>query len=316
MPKPSSKPDKKSKKGNRVPNIPLTASLRPRLDGMWQNSALLQQDDTALMEQLDTVVRGVQPPLFLPVLIASFQAAPATVQERLNTLLPSWLQQRGYDEQVRHLMRTEGLSLEHQQQMLGWLEAIGDDTSDLRELVQQNTFYRAFCTDDRSQASVTIYSYADRQRSRAQGLNFLIDYNPPWNGAVKDIAVMPKEPAEEAVRKFLEYWSSGMAGAMQEIDASEAKDRIIEAMEANRTNNIRLHRDFIPVREHVLRHILTLPGAEETPPFTSEDFDYILRNGQPSEQIQRFEQTVGRRVRLPDGKEAAIANLSGEEEEW
>jgi hypothetical protein len=54
----------------------------------------------------------------------------------------------------------------------------------------------------------------------------------------------------------------------------------------------------------------------DTPSFTDEDFAELSRTGKSVESIRRFEQTVGRRVRLGDGEEAIVVGSPFDEDEW
>jgi hypothetical protein len=59
--------------------------------------------------------------------------------------------------------------------------------------------------------------------------------------------------------------------------------------------------------------VLSLPDAPDTPAFSTDDFHALSEAGQSAETLSRFEQTVGRRVLMEDGKElfidASIANM-------
>ena len=52
--------------------------------------------------------------------------------------------------------------------------------------------------------------------------------------------------------------------------------------------------------------MLSLPDEPDTPAFTVDDFNFLARNGKLPEKIIQFEQTVGRRVRMEDGKEILV----------
>lgn len=145
-----------------------------------------------------------------------------------------------------------------------------------------------------------------------RGFGFLIDYNPPWDGSIKDIIACPQRSPEAAIRDFVECWAE-QGRPLAPISAVEAKQKILESLECNRKADIRLPRDLITSREPFPHYVLTLPDGPETPPFTIADFDALAQAGQRPEEIMHFEQRVGRRVRLADGKEVMIM---GADEEW
>jgi hypothetical protein len=146
-------------------------------------------------------------------------------------------------------------------------------------------------------------------------MGFLLDYNPPWDGAVKDVLVTRRLRPKRLLGELLETWSRGDMG-LEQISAEQAKTLILTALNRNRAAGLRLPRDLISEREFVDRYVLSLPDGPDTPAFTGDDFDFLARNGQRPEDIMRFEQTVGRRVRTEDGGEILVmGDLDWEDEE-
>ncbi len=175
----------------------------------------------------------------------------------------------------------------------------------------QEAFFRAFAYGNIFQGVVQVYWYTDRRQLRVRGLTFLIDYNPPWEGAVKDIAVLPARAPEEAIARSVKGFL-----ALQEIEAAEAKRRILMALKANREQGMRLPRDLIAVRGLFLEHVLTLPDTEDTPRFTAADFDELARTGRSAEALVLDERLHGGRTRLPDGSEVTILQVDPDELDW
>ena len=107
-----------------------------------------------------------------------------------------------------------------------WLEDAGADPNALATLTHQDLFFQAYSAGDESQASVLLFWYTDNRRGRVQGFSFLIDYNPPWEGAVKDIIPYPKRSPEVAIAEFVERWKFGMRSP-EPIGPEEAKQEIL-----------------------------------------------------------------------------------------
>ncbi len=297
---------KQRKKGPSAPAIPPASALRPRLDALWSNATLPQHDRDALSADLDAITQGITPALFLPIMLRAYSAAPPETQARLDEVLPAWLHDRGYDAELEALMTHRSLDSAHEELAVQWLAAAGRDPSTLVALTQWDPFYRAdFCGDD-SQAALILLWYVNRQQTRVQGYNVLIDYNPPWDGAVKDIVVYPQRAPLTAVAEFVDRWRARMPLATIQIDAVEAKEKILQALACNRAANIRLPEDLIASRELFVRYVLALPADPLTPSFTVEDFDFLAQHGERPEAIMQFERSVGRRVRRPDGTEVFI----------
>jgi hypothetical protein len=172
-------------------------------------------------------------------------------------------------------------------------------------------FLQAYYYDDAetfgepSQAYVVVFWYTNPRRTRAQGVGFLLDYNPPWDGSVKDILVTPNRHPRRVIRDFLEIWERGGMGP-ETISPEQAKTVILTALNCNRAASLRLPRDLIAARKLFVRYVLSLPDAPDTPSFSEDDFDFLARKGKPPEEVSHFERTVGRRVRLEDGTEIMV----------
>jgi hypothetical protein len=297
---------KQRKKGAGGPAVPPFSVLRPRLDAYWGSPKLLEQDQAAMHAELDAITRGIKPELFLPVIVRARDAAPSAAQVRLDEALPAWIRERGYADVLETLIERDGIGAEHQQRAMDWLAATGSDRDRLAALAEWDPFFHACFTGDDSQAALLLFWYTSRARQRVQGFNLLIDYNPPWDGSIKDNMLYPQRAPRQAITEFVDAWRARMPMPMEELEAAEAKRRIVQALTCNRAANIRLPVDLINVRDLFLRIVLALPDGPETPPFTAEDFDALAQSGERPEKISHYEQTVGRRVRMKDGQEVLV----------
>jgi len=293
---------KKQKKA--APKIDPTAFLRARLDALINSEAFSTKDDQTIIQDLKALEREFKPGFLLQTLLHARLAAPAAARARLDAAVPEWLQERGHTTALSTMVAGQTLSGELRQQALAWLRGAGADTQALA-LSSQDLFYQAHYYGDASQAIVTLVGYTDAKKRRAQGMAFLIDYNPPWEGAVKDVFLKSHRKPQDLVQKFLDTWARG-GMALKPIGAGQVKTRILTALNCNRSAGIRLPRDLIAIRESFVRYVLPLPDQPDTPAFSVNDFDRLSRQGQRPEEIMHFEQTVGRRVRMQDGKELLI----------
>lgn len=310
-----SKSRKKRKQRRPRRNIlPLTL-LRPRLDKLLSNESLIKKEAQDIKADLDAVSKGVEASKFLPVLLKAYHSAPAQVQTCLDKVVPEWLGERGNVETLLELLEQHSIDYEGQKRARAWLEAVGADLSVLQELQTQPSFYQAFTYADGSQGLIIILWYADSRRRKVRGMNFLIDFNPPWEGAIKDIMVLPPCPPQRAMREYVEVWAQqGMP--TEPLGAAEAKREVLKSLETNRREGIRLPRDLIVARKLFIEYILSLPDEANTPSFTADDLDELGISGKSPESIRHFEQTVGRRVRLEDGQEAIVMGSPLDKEDW
>jgi len=298
----------KKKKQNRGPNLSPLSLLRPRLDGLLNNPSWVAHDAAAIYADLTAVVKGTAPSAYLPILLKTVNDADQPIQQRLTALLPTWLQQMATVDELVDLVEQGNLQPQEISSATKLLHACGVEVS-ATAAGDDHAFYSAYygADDLGSQGFLIILWYANRQQNRVRGLSFLLDFNPPWDGAVKDVMTLPQRSPREMVAQFVDRWRNNeVSVAIDKLDAVAAKQRMFAALACNRTQQIRLPRDLIAIREIFANHVLALPDDPATPSFTLADFDELAQVGQPAESLVHTEQTLGRRVRLEDGKELLI----------
>jgi hypothetical protein len=290
----------KSRPKPKRPSLAPAALLRARLESQWHNPSAAQQPGEQLEAGLQSASQGHKPEVLLPAVLAVYAAARPEVQSALDAVLPGWLSRQGHLGPLTALAAKGHLPAPLQPIARRWLEQSGQDTQALVPKAGSR-FAAAYEMDDGSQAAVSLMWYTDRHRHRATGMQFLIDYNPPWEGSVKDAFLFPRRPFHELEALVQDWEVPGQR--MQAIEAGAAKRKIIQALLANRAANVRLPEDLVMLRDQFFEQILTLPDLPDTPAFTPDDFHALSQAGQPAEDLSRYEQTVGRRVRLEDGQE-------------
>jgi hypothetical protein len=300
---------KRRRKKKEATRISPASTLRPRLDNLWAESALLHKDDGTIEDDLDVVARGVAPDLFVKTMLFAYVAASAPVRARLDGVLPRWLSRHNCLGALKEMVSGGSLGDDLRSPALAWMEAAGVDTRSLES--SPSSFHQAYYYDDaallgeKSQAYVAVFWYPSPRKNRAQGICFLLDYNPPWDGSVKDILVAPRRRPKRLVGDFLEVWARG-GMEPEQVSAERAKTVILTALKCNRAARLRLPRDLIEAREVFVRHVLSLPDGPDTPAFTAGNFDFLARHGKWPEEVRHFEQTVGRRVRMEGGEEVLV----------
>lgn len=309
---------KRKKKKSR--NISPATMLRPRLDNLWADRALLHQDDEAIAGDLDVVARNVAPDFLVETMLRAYLSTSATARARLDGVVPRWLSKRNSVSTLKKIVASQSLDPDLQPVALAWLKAAGVDTTSLES--QPSLFLDAYYYDDeatlseKSQAYVTVFWYKSPKKRRAQGIGFLLDYNPPWDGSVKDILVTPRRAPRRLIKDVLDVWKRGEMEP-RVISAERAKTVILTALNCNRAANLRLPRDLIAARDIFNRYVLSLPDTPDTPSFTMDDFTFLARNGKRPAEVMHFEQTVGRRVRLDDGGEVLVmGGPDWENQDW
>jgi hypothetical protein len=309
-----------SKKKRPRRNIPPATLLRPRMEDLFRDDTLLPKEDAAIQEALRALTQGVSDRLFVKTLLRAYAAASEAVQARLDAILPEWLAAHDDVEVLQMLAEERSLGPDLRPIALAWLDAAGTDTTDLARI--PTLFMEAYYFDDenirivgdRSQGFSAIFWYTNTKKRRAQCMTFLLDFNPPWDGSVKDIMVSPKKPPNQLLKWFQSVWSDSIVP--ESINPAQLKTVVLEALACNREAEIRLPRDMILARGLFEAQILALPDEPETPKFTMKDFDFLATHGERPEGIMAFEQTVGRRVRLESGEEAIILRSDSDDDHW
>jgi|SRR5579859_4077207 len=302
-----SKADRKPKR----PNIAPAALLRARLEAAWLAESAAGQAPEQLGAALQAASQGLKPALVISVALPAFEAARPEVQAKLETVLPAWLAQRDGLGALEALITKDQLTAAQKATGLRWLAATGREVATLTPSAA-STFHSAYELETEWQAVVIVLWYSNPQRNRARGLQFLIDRNPPWNGALKDVMPFPNKPPETLIERYVDRWKEHGQG-MTPIDAAAAKRKLVLALKQNEAAKVRLPVDLVMLREQFVAHVLTLPDAPDTPAFSPDDFNALSETGQSAEALSRYEQTVGRRVLMEDGKElfidASLANM-------
>ncbi len=298
---------KQKHKEQRTPNLSPLSLLRPRLDGLINNPGWLERGNEAVFGDLDAVTRNIPPEQYVPVLLRATANAERSIREGLSALVPTWLMQHNQLGVLGAQVDRGMFGGDELQLGLTWLRNAGVDVTPLLPDAASRFFDAYYGVDDLgSQGLLFIFWYVNRHRERVTGFNFLVDFNPPWEGAVKDIMQFAQRRPADALREFVGRWKNQRI-ALKQIDATEAKRRAIEILEQNRKHQIRLPRDLIAMRDLFVEQVLPLPNGPTTPAFTAADFDALCRQGKSADQIAHFEQRVGRRVRLEDGQEIFVA---------
>lgn len=291
---------RKSRKKRSRPNISPLSVLRPQLDRLFGSPNFAEQEMKEIENKLQALIEDIESNLFLPILLKAYQNASPAVQTRLDDVIPNWLAAEEYDETLIDFIQKQMLDPEDQKIALQWLGDQGHDIREIKaEIPEAYPFYKAFIYEDEfgSQAHFSIMWYTDHHKSKTIALHFLFDYNPPWEGAVKD-SFYRITKADRINEMELHFDNSGLNKTY--LSDAEAKQILFEALDANRSEGIRLPKDLIAMRNRFWELIPTLPDSPTTIPFTPQDFELMSQQGQSPEQINQFERTVGRRARIDD----------------
>lgn len=147
-------------------------------------------------------------------------------------------------------------------------------------------FFRAYLHQQQPyQRLLLLFWYTDDTRQSVHGLNLLLDFNPPWDGSIKDLIVYPPLPEVEIQVRFIEPWHEQLVPLSEE----EARKELVDAFLCHRGARVRLPQALIEQRARFLEAILALKESPGTRPFQAADFDYLCTHGTPPEEIKQAE---------------------------
>ncbi len=305
-------------KKRKLPKHLRLSMLRPKLGTLLKAESVTGIEDASLKRELDALFQGLAPDEFLPILIKTACDAEPEVRARLDEILPAWLEDHEYVRPLMEIVEQRTLDAIEKRCIEGWLEKTGVSEQEIEKIEEKpNLFYKAYTHTDQfgSQGFILVMWYTNQHRRRATGLLFLIDHNPPWEGALKDSMLFPRRKPQKLEDLALGEWRARGVDPL-EVGPADVKQEILTALQHNREEGIRLPRDLIPYREAFIEQILSLPDTPETPEFTPEDFDELSKTGKTPESINLFERTVGRRARMDDGTEVFYLGDPFDEEPW
>lgn len=287
---------KKSQAGT-PPNPAIRLSnLEPRLRNLFSTPAIESQ---VLLGELDRLTQGLKPNSFLPLLIGALAAIPEELRASLDPLVSAWLHGRGLLEvlhtlEVRHTFKEPDRSAAHALLVAGGLSLAPDVVVN-----PANLFIAAYEFGGQSQDSPMLFWY-EEQRRRVYSAAFLVDFEPPWEGALKDVAFVRHRTFNDALDRYRLHWRfSGLEP--YEIDATTAAQRVWTALRQSQAQGIRLPADFIPVLPQIMPLLNALPVAEGVEPLSTSEIELLATTGRSPESIRIEERRFGFQTRLVDG---------------
>jgi hypothetical protein len=288
----------KQKHAQTQPNPAIRLSgLRQRLAPLFADAAVAGDELGAALSRLTD---GLKPASFLPMLVGAFAEAPEERRAQHGAAVGEWLRAKGLLGALRELDARQQLAPAARDDVLAWLAAGGIEAAKHEPIDLAGLFVGAYEIGDIYQASPTLLWYSDPRRRRVVSVAFLIDNEPPWYGALKDVAVNTHRDPTQANDRLMEHWR-GIGGVPEPIAAPAAKTRILAALAQNRAQGIRLPADFAAARDVVVPLLLALPDAEDTPQISADAIEAMVAEGRSVEALRLEERTMGFQTRLPDG---------------
>jgi hypothetical protein len=286
------------------------SSLGPRLAQLFPG---LAADPATVYAELDRLTGGLKPSSFLPILVGVFATTTEGQREPLVALMSEWLQQHGLLEPLRDLEARHGFR-EPARSVARALLAAGGVSIAPQELADPaDLFLAAYELGETSQDSPTLFWYQDERRHRVRSASFLVDFEPPWEGALKDIAYTSHRSLDDALGRYRALWQAQGLKPLQ-IDAATAAQRVWKALRQNQAQGIRLPDDFIAAMPQLLPFLRALPVEPGIEPLSAAEIQALATTGRNPESIRREEQLLGYQTRMPDG--TIVRLMRPPDDEW
>jgi hypothetical protein len=288
---------KKARPAARLNPAVRLSNLRPRLVRLFAEPV----DTPALHAEISQITDGLKPASFLPILVGAFAATSDPQRERLNASVGDWLRERGHLDTLRSLTPTWNLHDDLAREAAhAWLEAGGIAPAPELALTLSDLLIDAYEFSNTSQASLALFWYKDARRRRVRATAFLIDFEPPWEGALKDVADKSFRTIDHAHAEFFSAWQDEN---LQErlIDNASATQRVWTAIRQSQAEGIRLPADFIPLMAEIMPLLHALAAASDIAALSEAETSALATSGRSVEALRQEEDLVGYQKRMPDG---------------
>lgn len=287
-------PKKQHRGGQPNPAIRLS-SLGPRLTQLFAHG-----DPTAMGGELDRLTDGLKPSSFLPLVVGALASTPDPQREQLIAPVSAWLKQRELQEPLSSLQARYAFQGPADGVARALLAATGIAVAPEEEADPVELFIAAYELGEPSQDAPTLFWYEDARRRRVLMASLLVDFEPPWEGALKDLAFSTYRDHNRALDEYLRLWR-GRGMEPRALDAATAAQRVWRALRQNQAQQIRLPSDFVAVMPRLLPFLLALPVASDATPLSADELAALATTGRNPEQIRREERLFGYQTRMEDG---------------
>jgi hypothetical protein len=182
-------------------------------------------------------------------------------------------------------------------------------TDSIKSLLEEH-FYAAYCSDPAHPWQQQVAIVFERGKNLVQALVFLLDFGHPWNGAIKDFFPTESMSPRQFERVFVDK-AIREGVETRRVPYARARQFILDALEANQKNKIKLPPEFEEFRGMVERRVIdpspqTLAYAEQVDAKTEDEWGEL--EGEP---------VRGMEIIGPDGQPMPVVMMGGpDDEDW
>jgi hypothetical protein len=195
----------------------------------------------------------------------------------------------------------------------GLLKLSGQKVFPQTEIIKallEERFYAAYCSDPAHPWQQQVAILFERGKNLVQALVFLLDFGHPWNGAIKDFFPTESMSPRQFERVFVDK-AIREGVETRRVPYARARKFILDALEANQKNRIKLPPEFEEFRGMVERRLIdpspqTLAYAEQVDAKTEDEWGELA--GEP---------VRGMSIIGPDGEPMPVVVMGDlDDEDW
>ena len=174
--------------------------------------------------------------------------------------------------------------------------------SEIIKSLRDERFYAAYSSDPAHPWQQQVSIVFERGQNLIQALVFLLDFGHPWNGAIKDFFPTQGMTPNQFQREFINK-ANRQGVEQRKVPYARARQFVLDALEANHKNRIKLPPEFDKFRHWVERRIIDpspelLAYAEQVDAHSTDEWGTLM--GKP---------VRGMEVIGPDGKPMPVMVL-------
>lgn len=124
----------------------------------------------------------------------------------------------------------------------------------------QEVFYAAYCSDPANPWQQQVTMAWERPGNAVQAMVFLLDFGPPWSGSLKDMFVTHSLSKSQFKRQLVNE-STAHGIEQRRIPFARARRLVLEAIQANKRNRMRLPSEYYQFR-HLIERRIENPSPE------------------------------------------------------
>jgi hypothetical protein len=179
----------------------------------------------------------------------------------------------------------------------------------IKSLVSER-FYAAYSTNPAHPWQQGVAIAFERSKNNIQAIVFLLDFGHPWQGSIKDLFPTHMMTPSQFQKDFINKSSREPKAEYRRTTFARARQFILDALEANRRNRVKLPPEYNQFRHLIERRIVdpspeVLTYAAQVDANTVDEWPPL-----PGEPVQGME-IIG-----PDGQPMPVAFMGGPDQDF